>query len=105
MTRTVPTVSPEQRAAGLEKATIARQTRMKLRNDLKSGNVTLPEVLKLSDMDDIIAKTRVLYILESLPKIGKARAQEILKSVGIAEVRRLGGLGDRQRKELIERVS
>jgi len=43
-------------------------------------------------------------VLESLPKVGKVTALEILSDIGIAETRRMGGLGANQRAELLERL-
>ena len=38
-----------------------------------------------------------------LPKVGKVKAQEIMTELEIAPTRRLRGLGDRQRKALLEK--
>ena len=42
-------------------------------------------------------------LLEALPKVGKVKAQEIMTELEIAPTRRLRGLGDRQRKALLEK--
>ncbi|NLU83650.1 integration host factor, actinobacterial type [Rhodococcus sp. HNM0569] len=101
----LPTLTPEQRAAALEKAAIARRTRAELRDELKAGNQSLADVLERADKDELIGKTKVLYVLESLPKVGKIKARTIIEDLGIAETRRLSGLGPRQRTDLLARLS
>ncbi|TXG89583.1 integration host factor [Rhodococcus rhodnii] len=101
----LPTLTPEQRAAALEKAAKARKARAELRESLKSGNQTLADTLAKADSDELVGKTKVLYVLESLPKVGKVKARSIIEELGIAESRRLGGLGARQRSELLAKLS
>ncbi|AWK72068.1 MULTISPECIES: integration host factor, actinobacterial type [Rhodococcus] len=101
----LPQLTDEQRAAALEKAAAARRARAELKGKLKSGDVTLKQVLSKADVDDIIGKTKVSAILEALPKIGKVKAQEIMANLEIAPTRRLRGLGDRQRDALLAHFS
>jgi ribosomal protein S13 len=54
--------------------------------------------------DDVIAKMRVAYLLESLPRIGKVRTRKIMNEIGIDETRRIQGLGVRQKQALIQRL-
>ncbi|APT90712.1 integration host factor [Corynebacterium sphenisci DSM 44792] len=99
----LPQLTPEQRAAALEKAAQARKVRAELKDKLKRGATDLPEVLKQADKDEIIGKMKVSALLEALPKVGKVKAQEIMSDLEIAQTRRLRGLGDRQRRALLER--
>ena len=101
----LPQRTDEQRAAALEKAAAARKARAELKDKLKSGDITLKQVLSKADVDDIIGKTKVSAILEALPKIGKVKAQEIMANLEIAPTRRLRGLGDRQRDALLAHFS
>ena len=39
--------------------------------------------------------------LESLPGVGKVKARRTMEDIGIAESRRLRGLGDQQREKLL----
>ncbi len=96
-----PILSPEQRAAALEKAGIARRARAELKERLKLGSVTLAEVLKQSENDDLVGKTKVLAVLESLPGVGKVKARRTMEEIGIAETRRVRGLGAQQREALL----
>jgi hypothetical protein len=97
-----PILSEEARNAALAKAAQARKVRAELKERLKMRSVTLAEVLTLAQTDDTVAKTKVLVILESLPGLGKVKARKVLETVGIAETRRLQGLGEQQKAKLLE---
>jgi len=96
----LPPLTPEQRAAALEKAAKARKERAEVKNKLKRGNVTLSEVLKDGQSDDVIGKMKVSALLESMPGVGKVRAKQIMDRLNIAESRRVRGLGANQRSAL-----
>ncbi|MCI1675285.1 MAG: integration host factor MihF [Ancrocorticia sp.] len=101
----LPTLTPEQRSAALEKAAVARARRADLKRDLKSGKITVSEVLGKAKDDEVIGKLRVSALLSSLPGIGAAKSKQIMEEVGISESRRVAGLGQHQRAELIKRFS
>jgi hypothetical protein len=96
----LPSLSPEQRAAALEKAAAARKARAELRERLKSKGTTVGEVLKQGESDEVIGKMRVSAVLESLPGVGKARAAKIMERLEISPTRRVRGLGANQRRSL-----
>lgn len=99
----LPQLTDEQRKEALEKAAQARHERAELREKIKSGKVTLEEVL---DSDDPIAnRMKVSTLIESLPGYGKAKAAKIMDELGISATRRVKGLGARQREQLIEALS
>lgn len=100
----MPKLSTEQKMEGLRKAQEVRSARAKIRAGLKDGSLTMADLLDRVD-DEIIGKTRVKYVLESLPQVGKITAARIMDEVGIDEVRRLRGLGVRQREELLKRLA
>ena len=62
--------------------------------------MTLSEVIKDGSTDDVIGKMKVSALLESLPGVGKVRAKQIMERLGIAESRRVRGLGANQRAAL-----
>lgn len=99
----VPNLSTEERAKALEKAQEMRTKRMELRKELKAGKTTLEEVLKRDD--EIVARMKVKYLLESLPNVGKITAVSIMEEIGINESRRIQGLGKRQLAELLEKLA
>jgi transposase len=100
-----PALSPEQRAAALEKAAAARTARAELKEKLKMGSVSLAEILDKADADDVIGKLKVLALLESLPGVGKVKARRIMDDIGISESRRVRGLGPQQRQSLLDQLS
>jgi hypothetical protein len=96
----LPPLTPDQRAAALEKAAKARKDRAEVKNNLKRGGTTLPAVLKQGQSDDTIGKMKVSALLEAMPGVGKVRARQIMERLGIAESRRVRGLGANQRTAL-----
>ena len=99
-----PSLSPEQRQAALAKAAAARRLRAELKEKLKMGSLSLPELFAQAGTDDIVGKMKVLAVLESLPGLGKVKARRLMDEIGISETRRLQGLGDNQRKSLLEKL-
>lgn len=97
-----PTLSPEQRKAALEKAAQARRQRAELKEKLKMGSVSLPELLDRAGSDELVGKMKVISVLESLPGLGKVKARRLMEQIGIAETRRLQGLGANQREALVK---
>lgn len=101
----LPTLTPEQRAAALEKAAVVRKARAELKEQLKQGKTTLAKVLDDAESDDVVGKLKVSAVLQALPGIGKIRATQIMEKLKIADSRRLRGLGDQQRKALLSEFS
>jgi hypothetical protein len=98
-----PSLSPEQRRAALEKAAAARRARAEVKDRLKMGLLTFAELLEEAENDEVVGKMKVLAALESMPRLGKVKARRLMDEIGIAESRRLRGLGDSQRRQLLER--
>ncbi len=96
-----PQLTDEQRQAALKKAAAVRRARAELKERLKMGSLTLAELLAQSEGDDVIGKTKALTIIESLPGVGKIKARRAMAEIGIAETRRVRGLGDQQRAALL----
>jgi hypothetical protein len=96
----LPPLTPDQRAAALEKAARARKERAEVKARLKKAELTLSQVLKDGQTDDILGKMKVSALLEAVPGIGKVRARQIMERLGIAESRRVRGLGANQRAAL-----
>lgn len=100
-----PSLSADQRQAALEKAAQARRVRAELKEKLKMGSLSLGELLQQAESDEVVGKMKVLAVLESLPGLGKVKARRIMDEVGISETRRLQGLGDQQRKKLLDKLA
>lgn len=99
----LPDLTPSQRAAALEKAAAARVARADVKNRLKYSGGKISEVIERARTDEAIGRLRVLALLESLPGVGKVTARTIMAEVGIAESRRVRGLGPHQIAELVDR--
>lgn len=99
---TPPQLTPEQRANALAKAAEARAARAELKNQLKMGSVSLAEAL--SSTDSTVGKLKVVSLLESLPGVGKVKARKIMDDIGIADNRRVQGLGAQQKAALLEQL-
>ncbi len=98
-----PELSPDQRQAALAKAGAARRARAELKDKLKMGSTSLPELFSMAETDETVAKMKVLTVLESLPGLGKVKARRLMEELGISEGRRLRGLGAQQRETLLKR--
>ena len=101
----LPPLTPDQRAAALEKAARARKERAEVKARLKKAELTLSQVLKDGQTDDILGKMKVSALLEAVPGIGKVRARQIMEEIGISESRRVRGLGSNQIAALVERFA
>lgn len=99
----LPKLTPEQKKKALEKAQEMRRARAELRNKLKRGDISFAEILEKDD--PVVGRMRVSYLLKSLPRIGKVKAEKIMEEVGIDESRRVQGLGKRQKEALLERLA
>ena len=100
-----PALTPEQRSAALAKAAIARRERAELKERLKMGSITLAELIEMAETDEGAGKIKVIAALEALPGVGKVKARRMMEEVGIADSRRLRGLGAQQRVNLLATLS
>ena len=98
----LPPLTPEQRQAALEKAAASRRERAEVKNRLKHAGASISEVLLVGLAYEVIGKMRVVDLLCSMPGVGKVRAKQLMERLGIAESRRVRGLGARQ-VEALER--
>ncbi|NYI47569.1 hypothetical protein BJ993_004649 [Nocardioides aromaticivorans] len=92
----LPPLTPEQRQAALEKAAAARRERAEVKNRLKNSGASISEVLQQGQVNEVIGKMKVLDLLQSVPGLGKVRARQVMERLGIAESRRVRGLGTKQ---------
>lgn len=101
----VPKLDPEQRREALQKAAEARRIRAELKQMLKTGEVSLQDVLDRAETVDTLAATKVIEVLEAMPGYGKVKARRLMETLDIAPSRRIRGLGPRQREALLEEFS
>ncbi|MGA8255836.1 MAG: integration host factor, actinobacterial type [Nocardioides sp.] len=92
----LPPLTPEQRQAALEKAAASRRERAEIKNRLKNAGGSIIDVLAEGETNEVIGKMRVVDLLQSMPGLGKVRARQVMERLGIAESRRVRGLGTKQ---------
>lgn len=100
-----PQLTDEQRRAALAKAAEARRVRAEKKELLKTGSLSLSELLTQADSDEILAGLKVEKVIAAMPGTGKIKAKRMMESLGIAENRRLRGLGANQRAALLDEFS
>ena len=100
----LPQLTEEQRKQALEKAAEARRKRAEIKQQLKNGTLTLPQVLNQPE-NETIGKMKVASVLESLPGVGKVRARKIMERLDISSTRRVRGLGAKQKDALLGEFS
>lgn len=90
------------RVAASRRAVAARRARAALKRDVAMRVITPQELLRraLEDPSSPAGTLRVTEFLTSLPAIGEGKRDRILAQLEISPVKRLGGLGARQRRAL-----
>ncbi|MEZ5113604.1 MAG: integration host factor, actinobacterial type [Nocardioidaceae bacterium] len=97
----LPTLTPEQRQAALDKAAASRRERAEVKNRLKHSGASLREVIEAGQANEVIGKMKVLDLIQAMPGIGKVRARQIMEKVKISKSRRVRGLGSKQAAALV----
>jgi hypothetical protein len=92
----LPPLTPEQRQAALDKAAASRRERAEVKNRLKNSGGSIVDVLHEGQTNEVIGKMRVVELLQSVPGLGRVRARQVMERLGIAESRRVRGLGVKQ---------
>ena len=100
-----PKLADEQRKAALVRAAEARRVRAEVKELLKTGSLRISELFQRADSDDLLAGLKVESLIASMPGTGKIKAKRMMESLGIAENRRIRGLGDNQKQALIAEFS
>jgi len=92
------------RAAASHRAVAARRERAALKRDVATRVISPQELLRrgLADPASAAGAMRVTDFLTAIPAIGEGKRDRILAGLGISPVKRLGGLGRRQRLALRE---
>jgi len=105
----LPPLSPEKRAEALQKAAEARRERAAVKARLKDSTGRRGEeirsVIEEAETNEVIGRLRVTALLESLPGVGKVKAQQIMEEIGISPSRKVRGLGSHQAEKLIAHFS
>jgi hypothetical protein len=83
----------------LAQANEVRSARATLKKQFAAGTIQLAQILAAPPA--VLQTARLHDLLIAVPKIGPVKAARILAHYGIAPSKTLGGLTDRQRRELI----
>ncbi len=67
-----------------------------MKNRLKNSGASISDVLRDGETNEVIGKMRVIDLLQAMPGLGKVRARQTMERLGIAESRRVRGLGTKQ---------
>ncbi len=89
-----PKISNRFRRRAGQKAVIARQERAKTKELIATGKIFFFDLF--SDERKSISRMRLIDLLQSVPGVGKIRADQILERTKISPSRRIGGVGPRQ---------
>jgi hypothetical protein len=94
-----PSRSLDQRMDALRRANEVRVKRAQLKKDLKSGRVSVEEIL--ADPPDYVGTAKVFDMLLAVPKFGRVKATRFLNQCRISQAKTVAGLSERQREELV----
>ena len=98
--------TPEQRAAALKRAAELRGARVTALQACELakllGEVGIAAVLAEGKENPVVGRIKAKRLLMALPGVGAAKAQSAMTAIGIAESRRVAGIGQRQAEKLVE---
>lgn len=95
-----PERSHQQRMEALRRANDIRSERAKLKERLRSGDVSLVDVLQ--DPPPCVHTAKVLDLVLAAPKYGRVKANKLLERCRVSSSKTVNGLTPRQRKELVD---
>ena len=98
-----PLVAPErslvQRMEALQRANDVRSRRAQLKRDLKAGRQPIHQLLL--QPPGYLETAKVFDLLLAVPKYGRVKVNKILSQCRISPSKTIGGLSERQRRELV----
>ncbi len=94
-----PERSLVQRMEALQRANSIRSRRAQLKRDLKAGRQPIHELLLAPP--DYLETAKVFDLLLAVPKYGRVKVNKILSQCRISPSKTIGGLSERQRRELV----
>jgi hypothetical protein len=84
----------------LQRANAIRSRRAQLKRDLKAGRQQIQDLLL--NPPDYLDSAKVFDLLLAVPKYGRVKVNKILTICRISPSKTIGGLSQRQRRELVE---
>lgn len=100
--RNIPIISDEDRRAALERAMEARRARAKFKQDMHAGSISIADAIAQAQADEKSPAARILVrqAIMTQQGYGSRRTEVLMDKLGIADNRRLRGLGKNQAAEL-----
>ncbi|MDQ6820494.1 MAG: hypothetical protein M3076_09215 [Actinomycetota bacterium] len=89
-----------QRREALKRANEIRSLRARLKKQLKAGRVTIHALLL--EPPEYVLTAKVFDMLVEVPKYGRVKTNKVLRECRISPSKTIGGLSERQRRELVE---
>jgi hypothetical protein len=84
----------------LQRANHVRSQRAALKEALKKGDTSIVAVIQ--DPPDYLLTAKVLDLIMAAPKYGRVKAARVMERCRVSPSKTVGGLSDRQRRELLE---
>jgi hypothetical protein len=100
ITPQTPERTQQQRLEALRRANDIRSERARLKDELRSGDLALAELLL--DPPACVHTAKVLDLLLAVPKFGRVKANRVLERCRVSPAKTVNGLTPRQRKELLD---
>lgn len=97
-----PAMTRDQRLAALAKANKIRIIRAQIKKLVREGEITGSEVLRSQPPE--VATMKVDDLLTQIPKIGKQKANSMLRKLHISNTKTVVGLTTRQRNALLDEL-
>jgi hypothetical protein len=95
-----PERSQQQRMDALHRANDIRCERARLKERLRSGELSIVDVL--ADPPVCVHTAKVLDLVLAVPKYGRVKANRLLERCRVSSSKTVNGLTPRQRKELLD---
>ena len=92
-----PQLTPEERSAASQKAIETRKARMRLKDEMKHGKLSVAEAIAMP----VMQRMKVYEFIRAIPGIGINRAKEFMLANSIADNRRVGGLSEHRRAQVV----
>ena len=95
-----PDLNDEIRARALQKGVRYRRARADFKGRITAGELSFDEAVEIARADPVLSRIRVRDFLKAFRAIGETKSRRIMRELSIAESKRVGGLGERQREAL-----
>ena len=95
-----PQRSLDQRIDALQRANHVRSQRAALKDALRQGGTSITAVIE--EPPEYLLTAKVLDLIMAAPKYGRVKAARVMERCRVSPSKTVGGLSDRQRRELVE---